>query len=85
MSLYIHTIPFAQVISGGTDLVFQATARREGRLFVNRTHDYASGRVHERYFSSLEEFVRWHYKALGYDVTGTEGLEAELIALEEEY
>ncbi len=78
MPTYIHMIPFAQVQSAGTDLVFQASVQREGRMFVSRTLDAATGRVHERYFTSLPEFVSWHYKVLGYEVAEEEELIDEL-------
>ena len=58
--IYVHSIPYAQIRGAGTQVVFQATVECKDGLFVNRTIDSKTGRTHERYFDSLEEFTNWH-------------------------
>ncbi len=67
--LYYHSIYIDGPWEYKTNRVFESYAWKEGAIFVNRTQDGLTGAVHEHYFSSLREFVIWHYRYLGYEIS----------------
>ena len=55
---FFHTIP----TSPEKNMVHEVTAVWKHGLFVYRAKN------HERYFASLDEFVRWHYISQGWKI-----------------
>jgi hypothetical protein len=68
---YFHSIPYSDDKMTGhvSNRTYETSVRYEPAtgLFVHRVDDMLrGGRVHEHYFSSLREFVIWHYQRYNY-------------------
>lgn len=62
MATYLHSIPLAD----HRHHVHQVEATWNGTYFIFRDKDHATGKTHELYFKTLDEFSQWHYEQLGW-------------------
>lgn len=58
--MFFHTVPVAN------GLVHEACAFLENGHYVHYASCHPSGREHMRFFETLGDFVKWHYRSQGH-------------------
>ena len=59
---YYHYVPTA----GGMAEEYATYSSKE-KCFQHVTYDDFTGRTHTRFFSTLHDFIDWHYRSEGWD------------------